>query len=83
LRIQKRGVHLPQQNNETITAMHTQLEVTKEIRSDIFKSIILTQNLIDRENAYSEDLRKKDVVEQYIAHLANLNQYLIDGYIPL
>ena len=70
-------------SNKTITAMTTVIEVTKEIRSDIFKSIIETQNLIDRENAYSEDLRKKDVVEQYIAHLANLNQYLIDGYIPL
>ena len=70
-------------SNKTITAMTMQIEVTKEIRSDIFKSIIETQNLIDKENAYSEDLRKKDIVEQYIAHLANLNQYLIDGYIPL
>jgi hypothetical protein len=61
--------------------MKETITLTPALRIEVEKSIIQTYGIIDKEMAYSEDLRNNERIEKYTLHLQKLQNALVVGYI--
>ena len=61
---------------KTVNVGGMELELTPERTRRIVGAMIETQDKLDKEMAYSEDLRHQDRIEFYRAHIAKLEGML-------
>lgn len=61
---------------KTIKCFETEIELTPERRQRILSAMVETQDKLDKELAYSEDLQHKDTIDFYRSHIAKLENFL-------
>ena len=61
---------------KTINIQGNEIELTDEHRRRIIQAMVETQEKLNKELAYSEDLQHKDMVEFYTSHIEKLANML-------
>ena len=61
---------------KTINCFGMKMELTQERKNRITSALIETMSKLDKELAYSEDLRKQGQIDFYIAHIEKLENIL-------